>query len=185
MKLGIDTGGTYTDAVLVDANNRILATSKSLTTRHDLTLGIDAALMGLSQEAFAEISLVALSTTLSTNSVVEGKGAPVGILLPGYKEQQVIKSGLLDIFDKELVTILPGGHDAVGKEREPLDESRVRAAIERQMGRVSAFAVSSMFGVRNPVHEIRIRELIEELGSKPVTCGFEPSSSISSRMRIS
>ena len=74
MKLGIDTGGTYTDAVLVDANNRILATSKSLTTRHDLTLGISDALMGLSQEAFAEISLVALSTTLSTNSVVEGKG---------------------------------------------------------------------------------------------------------------
>lgn len=183
MKLGIDTGGTYTDAVLVDANNRILATSKSLTTRHDLTLGIDAALMGLSQEAFAEISLVALSTTLSTNSVVEGKGAPVGILLPGYKEQQVIKSGLLDIFDKELVTILPGGHDAVGKEREPLDESRVRAAIERQMGRVSAFAVSSMFGVRNPVHEIRIRELIEELGSKPVTCGFELASDLDAPRR--
>jgi N-methylhydantoinase A/oxoprolinase/acetone carboxylase beta subunit len=183
LKLGIDTGGTYTDAVLVDDDNRILATSKSLTTRHDLTLGISDALMGLSQEAFAGISLVALSTTLSTNSVVEGKGAPVGVLLPGYKEQQVIKSGLLDIFDKELITLLPGGHDAVGKEREPLDEARVREAIERQMGRVSAFAVSSMFGVRNPVHEIRVREIIEEMGSKPVTCGFELASDLDAPRR--
>ena len=161
-KLGIDTGGTYTDAVLVDADNRILAASKSLTTRHDLTQGISDALAGLSQADFSGISLVALSTTLSTNSVVEGKGAPVGVLLPGYKEQQVMKSGLLDIFDKELVTVLPGGHDAVGKERQPLDESRVRKAIESQKSRVAAFAVSSMFGVRNPVHEIRVRELVAD-----------------------
>ena len=75
------------------------------------------------------------------------------------------------------------GHDAVGKEREPLDESLVRAAIERQMGRVSAFAVSSMFGVRNPAHEIRIRELIEELGSKPVTCGHELASDLDAPRR--
>jgi len=182
-KLGIDTGGTYTDAVLVDADNRILAASKSLTTRHDLTQGISDALAGLSQADFSGISLVALSTTLSTNSVVEGKGAPVGVLLPGYKEQQVMKSGLLDIFDKELVTVLPGGHDAVGKERQPLDESRVRKAIESQKSRVAAFAVSSMFGVRNPVHEIRVRELVAELSSKPVTCGHELASDLDAPRR--
>lgn len=183
MKLGIDTGGTYTDAVLVDEDNGILATSKSLTTRHDLTLGIGDALSGLSRESLTSVSLVALSTTLSTNSVVEGKGAPVAVLLPGYREQQVIKSGLLEIFDKELVTLLPGGHDAVGKEQEALDEERVREAILKHAGKVSAFAVSSLFGVRNPVHEIRVRELIEELSSKPVTCGHELASDLDAPRR--
>ena len=173
LKLGIDTGGTYTDAVLVDESNRIVASSKSLTTRHELTLGIGSALDALPPGALSGVKLVALSTTLSTNSVVEGRGAPVGVLLPGYRQRQVRKSGLLDIFDKELLATLPGGHDAVGQECEPLDETLTRAAIQRQMGRVSAFAVSSMFGVRNPAHELRVRELIEELCTRPVTCGHE------------
>jgi len=183
LKLGIDTGGTYTDAVLVDDENRIIASSKSLTTRHQLTLGISDALDGLPQEGLRGVILVALSTTLSTNSVVEGRGAPVGVLLPGYQQQQVRKSGLLDIFDKELVATLLGGHDAVGKEREPLDETLTRQAIEWQMGRVSAFAVSSMFGVRNPAHEIRVRELIEDMGSRPVTCGHELASDLDAPRR--
>jgi N-methylhydantoinase A/oxoprolinase/acetone carboxylase beta subunit len=183
LKLGIDTGGTYTDAVLVDEDNRVLAASKSLTTRHDLTLGISDALAGLPQGEFSAISLVALSTTLSTNSVVEGKGAPVGVLLPGYRAQQLEKSGLLDIFDKELVAILPGGHDAVGKEQTPLDESQVREAIQRLKGRVAAFAVSSMFGVRNPIHEIRVRELVAELSVRPVTCGHELASDLDAPRR--
>ena len=183
LKLGIDTGGTYTDAVLVDAANRIIASSKSLTTRHQLTLGIGDALDGLPQEGLRGVILVALSTTLSTNSVVEGRGAPVGVLLPGYQQQQVRKSGLLDIFDKELVATLPGGHDAVGKEREPLDETLTRQVIQRQLGRVSAFAVSSMFGVRNPAHELRVRELIEEMCSRPVTCGHELASDLDAPRR--
>ena len=157
--------------------------SKSLTTRHDLTLGIGDALAGLPQEDFSAISLVALSTTLSTNSVVEGKGAPVGVLLPGYRDQQLQKSGLLEIFDKDLVAILPGGHDAVGNEQTPLDEVRVREAIDRLKGRVAAFAVSSMFGVRNPVHEKRVRELVAELSARPVTCGHELASDLDAPRR--
>jgi N-methylhydantoinase A/oxoprolinase/acetone carboxylase beta subunit len=183
LKLGIDTGGTYTDAVLVDPDNRIIAAAKCLTTRHDLTLGIQSVLAELPAERLRDVVLAALSTTLSTNSVVEGRGAPVGVLLPGYREQQVRKSGLLDIFDKDLVATLPGGHDAVGKQSEALDESLTRQTIQRLMGRVSAFAVSSMFGVRNPAHELRVRALIEELGSKPVTCGHELASDLDAPRR--
>ncbi|RPH93683.1 MAG: hydantoinase/oxoprolinase family protein, partial [Lysobacterales bacterium] len=150
LRLGIDTGGTYTDAVLVDADDRVVASAKRLTTRHDLTLGIDEALGALPAGALSEVGLVALSTTLSTNAVVEGRGAPVAVLLPGYGELQVGKSGLLNLFDSELIVTLPGGHDAGGAEREPLDEALARRAIEQRMHRVSAFAVSSMFGVRNP-----------------------------------
>lgn len=173
IKLGIDTGGTYTDAVLVNDDNSIIATTKNLTTRHDLTLGIRAALAALPREYFSRVCLVALSTTLSTNSVVEGRGAPVGVLLPGYRDQQVRKSGLLEIVEKDLVVMLPGGHDATGEEREALDENLTRQAIRRQMNQVSAFAVSSMFGVRNPLHEIQVRNWINEECTRPVTCGHE------------
>ena len=183
LKLGIDTGGTYTDAVLVDEGQQIVAAGKCLTTRHDLTIGIANALAELPAESLRDISLVALSTTLSTNSVVEGRGAPIGVLLPGYREQQVVKSGLRDIFDKDLIITLPGGHDAVGKEREPLDEERTRAAIQSLKAKVSAFAVSSMFGVRNPAHELRLRDLIEELSVRPVTCGHELASDLDAPRR--
>ncbi len=183
LKLGIDTGGTYTDAVLVDSDHTLVASCKSLTTRHDLTIGIENSLDGLAPEALKDVELVALSTTLSTNSVVEGRGAPVGVLLPGYQQQQVDKSGLLEIFDRELLVTLPGGHDAVGNEVEPLDETQTRLAIQRQMGRVSAFAVSSLFAVRNPAHEIRVRELIEEMCARPVTCGHELSSDLDAPRR--
>lgn len=173
LKLGIDTGGTYTDAVLVEGERTIVAAAKCLTTRHDLTLGIGNVLDALPPDALRDVSLVALSTTLSTNSVVEGYGAPVGVLLPGYRRQQVAKSGLLEIFESELVVTLPGGHDALGREQQPLDLEHAAQLIGKLKDRVAAFAVSSMFGVRNPAHEIRLRELIGELCSRPVTCGHE------------
>jgi N-methylhydantoinase A/oxoprolinase/acetone carboxylase beta subunit len=183
MRLGIDTGGTYTDAVLVDERQQIVASAKCLTTRHELTTGIGNALAGLPDQLLREVGLVALSTTLSTNSVVEGRGAPVCVLLPGYKEQQVRKSGLLDIFDRDFVITLPGGHDAVGAELEALDEQAAIEAIDRLKDKVSAFAISAMFGVRNPAHELRLRELIEKLSAKPVTCGHELASDLDAPRR--
>ena len=73
LRLGIDTGGTYTDAVLVDEADAIVASAKCLTTRHDLTVGIGHVLDELPAGQLPRVSLVALSTTLSTNSVVEHK----------------------------------------------------------------------------------------------------------------
>ena len=66
-KLGIDTGGTYTDAVLVDEQQKIVAAAKCLTTRHDLTQGIAHALAELPPDALRCTGMVALSTTLSTS----------------------------------------------------------------------------------------------------------------------
>jgi N-methylhydantoinase A/oxoprolinase/acetone carboxylase beta subunit len=183
MKLGVDTGGTYTDAVLVDDGQRIVAASKQLTTRHQLTLGIRQALEGLPRDRLQSVSLVALSTTLSTNSVVEGQGAPVGVLLPGYSDQQVRKSGLAAVFDKEHIVTLPGGHDAMGQQSQALDEERTRTAITALKDRVSAFAVSSMFGVRNAEHELQIRDWIVEMSARPVTCGHELASDLDAPRR--
>ena len=82
-QLGIDTGGTYTDAVVVNEDRQVVAKNKSLTTAYDLTVGIGNAISSLPEELLASVNLVSLSTTLSTNSVVEGRGAPVSVLLPG------------------------------------------------------------------------------------------------------
>jgi len=175
--LGIDTGGTYTDAVLVDhASGKVLAGAKALTTRHDLSVGIGQAVatvfdgQGMSP---AEVDLVALSTTLATNAIVEGRGSPVCLLLIGYDPALIRQYG----FERDLVTrdvvYLRGGHDGTGNEVEPLDEAAAREAILARRDEVEAFAVSGYFGVRNPAHELRVRALVEELTALPVTCGHE------------
>ena len=182
-QLGIDTGGTYTDAVVIDNDKKILATHKSLTTAFDLSIGIDNVISALPSELLAKIDLVALSTTLSTNSVVEGRGAPVAVLLPGYNQKQLDKSGITKIIAPERVILLPGGHDALGVERQALDLKLVETAILQQKDKVSAFAVSSMFGARNSSHELAVRELILQLSGKPVACGHELASSLGAPRR--
>jgi N-methylhydantoinase A/oxoprolinase/acetone carboxylase beta subunit len=183
LRLGIDTGGTYTDAVLVDDQKQIISAEKSLTTRFDLSLGIGDVIGKLPPAALAEISMVSLSTTLTTNSVVEDLGAPVCVLLPGYSREQVKQSGLLDILPAQMVVILEGGYDAVGRERMPLDETAARSAIEALQDEVSAFAISSMFGTRNSSHENRLKQMVNEITGMPVICGHELASSLGAPRR--
>ena len=82
--LGIDTGGTYTDAVLVAPGRRILAAAKALTTPNDLSLGVVEAIDRLDPSLTAAVRRVCLSTTLATNAMVEGKGARVFLILLGH-----------------------------------------------------------------------------------------------------
>ncbi len=172
-QLGIDTGGTYTDAIIVDEQQSVVAGNKSLTTRFDLTIGIANAIASLPQELLGEVNLVALSTTLSTNSVVEGRGAPVAVLLVGYNQQQIVKSGLNDILEPELIIAVEGEHNATGVEVQPLDIEFAKGKIREQNENVSAFAISGIFGTRNPTHEKILRDLVSELTGKPVACGHE------------
>lgn len=183
LRLGIDTGGTFTDAVLVDDNKKIIAAEKSLTTRFDLSVGIGDVVGRFPAELLADISMVSLSTTLTTNSVVEDQGVPVAVLLPGYNEAQVKQSGLLEILPAQLVVIMDGGFDAVGKQQQQLDEAFARETILKLMDQVSAFAISSMFGTRNAAHEFRLKALVNELTGLPVICGYELASSLGAPRR--
>lgn len=185
--LGIDTGGTYTDAVLVDnPSGEILAAAKALTTRRDLSIGIHEAIDGVFRQPGAprpsEIALIALSTTLATNAIVEGQGSPVCLVLIGYDPGLIQQYG----FEQELVTddvvYVRGGHDIHGNEVAPLDEMALREAIQSRRDR-EAFAVSGYFGVRNPAHELRAKELVEELTGLPVTCGHELTTRLNSVRR--
>jgi N-methylhydantoinase A/oxoprolinase/acetone carboxylase beta subunit len=181
--LGIDTGGTFTDAVLLDDSKQVIAAAKSLTTRFDLAQGIGAALDKLPQDALDAVALVSLSTTLTTNSVVEGKGSPVCILLAGYDEAQIKSSGLIELLGNDAIVSLPGGHNAGGDAVCALDEEATKAAILRHAPRVSAFAISASFAVRNPAHEVQMREWVKALSDKPVTCGHELASSLGAPRR--
>ncbi len=181
--LGIDTGGTFTDAVLLNAAREVVAASKSLTTRFDLAQGIAASLDGLPQDLLARVDLVSLSTTLTTNSVVEGKGAPVCALLVGYDAQQIKTSGLADLLGVDAIESLAGGHDAAGLPLCALDEAACRAAIAKHAGRVSAFAISATFAVRNPAHENQLRAWVQAHCDTPVTCGHELASSLGAPRR--
>ena len=88
--LGIDTGGTYTDAVLFDDKaGLVVAKAKSLTTRHDLAIGISGAVdrvIELSKTEPSSIELVSLSTTLATNALVEGQQRRIGLVMIGFGE---------------------------------------------------------------------------------------------------
>ena len=127
--LGIDVGGTNTDSVLIDLENKkVLSFAKAATTRADLALGISDSLEGLEQRHFPDIVLVGLSTTLATNAIVEGVRRRVLGLLIGYGP---------DDFPRELgedVMMVRGGHDVRGEEREPLDEETLREIVEREKG---------------------------------------------------
>lgn len=182
-QLGIDTGGTYTDAVIINEANEILAAHKSLTTAFDLSVGIGNAMDALPAKLLADIEMVALSTTLSTNSVVEGRGSPVAVLLPGFNQKQLDKSELLNIVPAERINLLRGGHDAMGNEYQPLDLDEIVKFIEQHKKSVSAFAVAAMFGSRNTTHELIVRDLIVKLTGKPVACGHELSSTLGAPRR--
>ncbi len=87
--LGVDTGGTYTDAVVLDeAGDRVVASAKSLTTRPDLSAGVGAAIdaaIAVAGIAPAQVGLVSLSTTLATNALVEGQGGRVALVFIGFE----------------------------------------------------------------------------------------------------
>ena len=92
--IGIDTGGTCTDAVLYDFDGRqVLATAKALTTREDLTVGILNALDQLPLETLRQAELLALSTTLATNACVEDRTGRAKLIFFGGEEVIVDRFG--------------------------------------------------------------------------------------------
>ena len=173
MLVGIDTGGTYTDAVLFDEERGVIATAKALTTKHDLSIGVSGALAGVLPEDRASVRMVALSTTLATNALVEGHGSPVCLILIGYSRDALARSGLGEALGSDPVAFIQGGHQPTGDEAQPLDLEAARQEILTHAPKAAAFVVAGYFGVRNPAHEIRIRELIRELTGLPVTCAHE------------
>jgi N-methylhydantoinase A/oxoprolinase/acetone carboxylase beta subunit len=182
--LGIDTGGTYTDGVLLDERTReVVATTKTLTTRHDLAECMLAALDALLPEDPRRISLASISTTLATNAIAEGKGRPIALFLLGYDPDLVKKFKFEDHFATSRYQYFQGGHDLNGEEQAPLDVEGLRTQAARLSPQVEAFAVSGYFSPFNPVHEEIASQIITEATGRPVVLGHQLSSRLNSVQR--
>ncbi|MBC6416397.1 MAG: hydantoinase/oxoprolinase family protein [Rhodospirillales bacterium] len=183
MLLGIDTGGTYTDAVLYDETRGVLAKAKALTSKHDLTEGVGAALAKVLPEDPGQVQLVSLSTTLATNALVEGQGGAAGLILIGYPEKALERAGLKQALGTDPAVFVVGGHTPEGNPKAPLDLKALRAAAAAMAPRVSAFAVAGFFAIRNPSHELAARELLRTEFGLPVTCAHELSAGLDAPRR--
>ena len=126
--LGIDTGGTYTDGILLEpVSRKILKSTKVLTTHHDLKLCIGEVFDQLLSPDPGPIALVSLSTTLATNAIAEGKRRPVALFLLGYDPELVERFGFGEQFGTQYYSFIPGRHDLEGVEQTPLDEAELDA----------------------------------------------------------
>lgn len=164
--IGIDTGGTYTDAVLLDtASRQVVAWQKERTTPHDLSIGVGRALTGLLGQAAApaDVAKLAVSTTLATNAVVEGRGARVGLFVLGYVRHFKLPV-VANIF-------LKGGHTITGAEEQPLDIESLIDTLPRLSVEVDSYAVCGAMSIKNPTHELVAQEAIRMIDpDKPVFC---------------
>jgi len=154
MLLGLDVGGTFTDAVIIDAH-RVVATAKRRTTKDNLMNGIgealDAVLEGYDT---SNIEQVTLSTTVVTNTIVEAKEQVVDLYVitgPGRNVD--------DIFPVEPI-YLQGytDHRGIVVEHTPADAVRGIANMVQARSGTDLAAVSAKFGVRNPQEELSITE---------------------------
>ena len=175
--LGVDTGGTYTDAVIYDeGSNSLLAKAKAPTTHDDLAVGIGQAIERVLAAGSVDpgaIGFVSLSTTLATNALVEGRGRPAALVMIGFEEAVLDRGGLREAIGRDSVVMVAGGHTPHGAEAEPLDTEALAAAVTEIAPSVDGFAVTSQFSVRNADHEIAARDLIRERTGLPVTCSHE------------
>ena len=154
MLLGLDVGGTFTDAVIIDGH-RVVATAKRRTTKDNLMNGIGEALDAVLEDCdTSNIEQVTLSTTVVTNTIVEAKEQVVDLYVitgPGRNVD--------DIFPVEPI-YLQGytDHRGIVVEHTPADAVRGIANMVQARSGTDLAAVSAKFGVRNPQEELSITE---------------------------
>ncbi len=172
MLLGIDVGGTFTDAVVVD-DNQVIRHAKTPTTHGSLlaciTQAVDQSLIGLKS---SEITRVALSTTIVTNAIVEGQLAKVGLLVipgPGMKIENLLPVP---------PAILSGYTDHRGRKVAGIAEHEIRAAFDC-LKDCDAFAISGKFANRNPGQELEAAaSLRQQAGHRHISLGSQITGSL-------
>ena len=181
---GIDTGGTYTDAVVIDAqSHQVVASAKALTTKGDLAIGVSEALgkvLTACGESFdrSAISRVSLSTTLATNALVEGHGSAVAALLIGFDDGMTERTRIARAVPSARILRIDGGHIYTGQEQAPLDEEAITNALNELGDSVDAYAVAAHYSVRNPAHERRAQALVGQITGCPVTASCDLSDAL-------
>lgn len=170
MLVGLDVGGTFTDAVVV-ADGRILKSHKCRTTKPNLMEGIEAALAGVAAAINpSEVTRVTLSTTIVTNALVMNQVDPVDLYVvpgPGMDIRPMLPAEPV---------VLSGYTDHRGSLAAPLKQSKLDAIPGEK--RHARAAVSAKFSVRNPGLEQALKEELLADGYETVSAGAELSGSL-------
>ncbi|UCB45086.1 MAG: hydantoinase/oxoprolinase family protein [Spirochaetota bacterium] len=183
-KLGIDVGGTNTDAVILDKEDRVMAKCKRPTTE-DVSGGIREAVDSVLKEAGVESSQIVhamLGTTHATNAIVERKGlsrigvirlcVPAGVSVPPYLDWPVdIVPYLGNHYE-----MVRGGYEFNGKLLSQPEKDEIRRAIESlRKNKIEALAVSSVFAPVNNEQELLVKEIAVEVLERdfPVSLSHE------------
>lgn len=169
-KIGIDVGGTNTDAVVVDENRNIIAGIKHPTSE-DIYSGILGALKDVLREADidrSQVNQAMLGTTQCTNAIVERKKlAPVAVIRLAAPAMQGIMPMVdwpVDLTDFVIATTtVAGGYEFDGREIAPFDEAGARAFFEDIKGKTQSIAISCVFSPVRNEHEDRCAELAREV----------------------
>jgi N-methylhydantoinase A/oxoprolinase/acetone carboxylase beta subunit len=190
VQIGIDTGGTYTDAVVLRQESTgsitIATTAKALTTKGDLSIGVTEALTAVLRDVdVTQVASLSISTTLATNAVVEGHGDAAAAMLIGFDDAMVNRINIAAAFPNVQVYRVDGGHDHRGVAVAPLDEQVFAEHLRSTTASgVRAVAIASVFAVRNPAHEQRAAAIIAELAPDvAVTMSSELSDSLDAPRR--
>jgi N-methylhydantoinase A len=178
-RLGIDIGGTFTDATLVDEVTGEVHTGKVLTTPQDHSRGFMEAVRRLLSESQAppeEVRFVVHGTTVATNAIIEGQVAATGfVTTEGFRDlleiARQVRPSLYDLHFEKPRPLVPRHRcfgvrerlDAHGKVVRSLDEAAVHQVAERLRAEgVEAVAVCLLHSYVNPGHEKRIREILRD-----------------------
>lgn len=180
--IGIDTGGTCTDAVAYDFDSgRLLAKGKSLTTREDLSVGIGKALDMLPDKYIRDACLMSLSTTLATNACVEDKGCRAKLLIFGLTDELLVRYDAESVYGlrSESVHCIDTHGSADGFIIDEPDWDSVFEEYGGWLADADALSVSELYSMRNGAPcEKRARPLLEERFGLPVICASELTSEL-------
>lgn len=182
LAIGIDTGGTCTDAVLYDLEtNCVLGQSKALTTHYDLSEGILNALDKLDPVLCGKAETAGLSTTLATNACVEGKFRKTRLLLMGIDREGVAKYGAEYGFtDPDALRYLPCRTTITGQILEEPDWNTLCEHAREWFSDAECCAVCEIHGMRNgSVLEKKAAQIIEEKTGLPAVCASQLFSGLS------
>lgn len=179
-RLGIDIGGTFTDATLINEGTGEIRVGKVPSTPEDPSIGFMKATDRMLREASVspeEVEYVVHGTTVATNAIIEKKVAPTGfITTDGFRDlleiQRQIRPTLYDLhFEKPRPLVprylcfgIPERLDAQGRVLTPLDENALAEAVEQlKRENVAAVAVCFLHSYVNPTHEKRAGEILREI----------------------
>ena len=191
IRVGVDVGGTFTDFVLVDEKRDLIFTGKRLTTPEDPGLAITDGLERLVSESgtsVPELDAVVHGTTLVANTIIERKGAKVGLITTkGFRDSlemgREIRYDLYDLFFEKPEPLAPRflrqpvdeRIDAKGNVLRPLDENTLGAAAEKLVAEgVEAIAICFMHAYANDAHERQAKEILDaKYPDMPITTSTE------------